>query len=144
MIGLAHFLELQRADGARLHAWQNHWPGQAVDGFSFYPFTLGEIRTSNDGGDDAVTVALPLTAETLQLADGGIREQCLAVITSYSYAPDAPTAKTRVAGYYGQVVGAEVTTGGVALLIGCAVDAVEAQVPARLFTTVLVGTPPKR
>lgn len=144
MIGLAHFLELQRADGTRLHAWQNHWPGQTVDGHSFYPFNVGEISTTSDGGEDSAALGLPLTAETLSLADSGIRERYLAVITSYSYQPDSPTAKTRVAGYYGQIVGAEITESGVALSIGCAVDAVEAQVPARVYTTVLVGTPPKR
>jgi hypothetical protein len=144
MIGLAHFIEIKQAAGTRVYAWQNHWPGQTVDGHTFYPFTLGEISGSSNGADGAVSLALPPTAEALALADGGIPGAYLAVVTSYSYLPATPTAKTRVAGYYGQIVGATVTPEQVELEIGCAVDAVEAQVPARIFTTTLVGTPPKR
>lgn len=140
MSALAHYVRIQTTAGVVLHDWQNHWTGTA----DFFPFTLGEIRVGTDGGDDAASLTLPLMPVTLMLADQGIRNQYLVTITSYRYDPVAPAARTRIAGYYGQIVGAEIGMTSISLSIGCAVDAVEAQVPARVFTTALVGTPPKR
>lgn len=141
------FISVENADGLVLFRWQGYQPGAVIDGHEFYPFNLGAIVDASNGGSDSVQVQLPMTLEAYALLDIGVTERLVVDISMYMFTPNTdgtmPAAKTLVAGYHGEIVGGNMDTSSVVLEIGSRLDAVEAQVPTRVFTTVLVGTPPK-
>jgi len=143
----ASFVSIQTASGTALHRWQGYQPGAVIDGHEFYPFNLGAIVDASNGGSDSVQMQLPMTGEAYALLTPGVTARHVVDISMFMFTPNAdgtmPAAKTLVAGYHGEIVGGNMDTSSVVLEIGSRLDAVEAQVPTRVFTTVLVGTPPK-
>lgn len=142
---LAPFIEIDDASGTRLHSWQCSWLNQSGSGYSFMPFDISSLLDATGGEFADVTLTLPLTTATLSLAENGIANQYRCLISLYQYGtlPVAPATGTLVASFYGRLIGATASETGITLSVGNRLDAVEGQMPARLYTAALVGQPPK-
>tara|TARA_R110000772_G_scaffold118560_2_gene224203 strand:- start:602 stop:1054 length:453 start_codon:yes stop_codon:yes gene_type:complete len=144
---LAQFVHIQTAAGSTLFRWQNFWLTYTVDSHTYYAFAPGSIASSQDGAASEVSIEVPLNSENITLLENGASLKYTADISMYKFTPTAdgspPASKTKVAGFFGQIVGGSLSDTSISLSIGTSLDAVEAQIPPRIFTSLLIGIPPK-
>jgi hypothetical protein len=144
---VAQFVAISAADGTRLHSWQNAWIDRTVNGHTFYPVGLSSLVDATGGEFVSVAMTLPLGSDAMQLLDQGIDGRYQVLIEEFKYdgSLDAidPTAGVKTASFYGEVIGGSINATSAQIQVGSRLDAVEGQMPARLYTAVLVGRPPK-
>lgn len=132
-------------------AVQNYYQGEAItqDGVSYQylDFSMGDIVVDRSADYNSLTITLPAITTAVLTVEQGIASGYLADLTIYRFTAEAgptspPVGQTTLLEFIGEVVG-----GGsnfdttIDLEIGSALAPLGSQVPPRLFTSALVGTP---
>lgn len=147
-IGIAAFITIRQSDYTSVVArYQNYWPGQTVDDYSFYPFNVNAILSNASGGQDSLSVDFAASPSIITIAEDGLVLGYLVEIAFYQFAPaldgGLPASKTIFATFIGELASVSQGESDITFNIGSTLNAVEAQAPPRKFTTVLIGSPPK-
>lgn len=138
------FVEFLQSDASTSRAkYQNFWPGETVDNATFYPFTVTPFVSSLKGEQNNVTVTFALTADIEAVIAGTLNEFGFVLVQMYSYSSDISTApRTLVASHIGELTSAQQVSGSISAVVGTSLDSLFTQVPARKFTSSLIGEPP--
>lgn len=158
MTTFATFVTMRVRNGGNIQqfAWQSYEPGYNYVaggvGYTFRPFTISDIVEASSGSAASMQVQLPLSSESLKLLEDGLYVQgpWRVDVNVYQFTPSgagllstSTSAKTLLASFFGEMVGGSVDETSVTIELGNRVDAVEVQIPARVFSRNLTGRPPK-
>ena len=126
---------------------QNYWHDQVVDGCQHYPFDADGIVSSRGSVQSAYAVTFPIDAVTISLLEDGLASGWTAAVELYQFTPEQsgapPGAKTLISRYAGEIIGGTVNETTVAVELGSSLDPIGSQMPPRVYTTTLVGEPPR-
>ena len=126
---------------------QNYWHDQVVDGCQHYPFNGDGIVSSRGSAQDTYELTMPVSAESISLVENGLANGWTATVELYQFAPVAggapPSSKTLISKYAGEIIGGTVNETTVSIELGSSLDPVGSQIPPRVYTTTLVGEPPR-
>lgn len=147
-VALCQFLDLKNASGTVLKKWQSYWINETVSGYGFSAFNSSALISRVSAGAESLDIELAATKANLELTEKGLRDYYVATINQYQFLPPASgtgstAARSLVASFTGEFQSATVTESTITITIGSNLDSSESQVPPRMFTTALAGTPPK-
>ncbi len=147
-VALCQFMTLKNASGTVLQRGQNYWISETVSGHSFNAFNVSALISRVSAGAESLAIELAATKANIELVEEGLRDYYVAVINQYQFLPPASgtgsgAARTLVASFTGEFQSAVFTESKITLTVGSNLDSSESQVPPRMFTSDLAGTPPK-
>lgn len=141
---LGVFLTIKRPNSSTVyHRWQNFWR-VTVDGHQFQPFDADGLKEVGIGDDVGVQFSVPATSGMMKLVDLAMSRGDIFQFDLCEMTPGgAPSRGTVIDSFVGQPLSAVASDSVISLSIGTMLDPVTAQFPPRLYTSTLVGTPPK-
>jgi len=143
-IALGVFLTIRQPAGpAVYHRWQNYW-STTVDSYVFKQFDVDGLKETGIGGEAGVQFLVPATAEMMTFVNLVMERGDLFYFDLCEVVPgNAPNRGTIMDSFVGQPLEAAASNSTITLSIGTMLDPVTAQFPPRLYTSTLVGIPPK-
>lgn len=147
-VGIVEFLRVFDASDVDRLLWQNYWPGQFVDGYTYMPFSSSGFSANRAGVQEQMTLTMPALPIAFNLAQAGTSSAWLAELSVYQFSistntTDPPTSKTLTGRFTGEIVGGSMTLTEITIELGTSLTPTGVVVPARRFTTDLIGAPPK-
>lgn len=146
-VGVAQFIRVF-SDSADHALWQNYWPGQFVDKYVFVPFSTSAISSSQSGVQETASITAPAIPLVFSLAQAATSSAWLVEISTYQFqisgaGSTPPASKALTSRFTGEVIGGSMSLETITLEIGSSVASGSVLVPAKRFTTSLIGRPPK-
>lgn len=149
-------VQIKNAGNIQQFAWQNYEPGYNYIvggvGYVFRPFTISDIVEASSGSAASMQIQMPISSESVKLLKDGLNVSgpWTVEVVVRMFAPKSDgklststSVKTTIASFQAEMIAGSIDEKSVTIEVGTRLDAVESQIPPRIFSANLVGRPPK-